>query len=395
MTERTEENDPLALEILHATLEGACQSQDGKGQSHHSGCVPLSHQVAGHRHGIGKMGILQHPDGTLLKHLQPAPRGPREMDFYMQVFAEDCSDPQLLALRTHLPNFYGTWASPGAPGDIYLRLEDLARRFTRPCIMDVKIGRQSYDPLAPPEKREQQIRKYPLMEEIGFLILGMRVYQLRQDSYVSYDQMFGRRLVRETLAGGLSQFFHNGERLRKDVIHQCICKVRNILRWFENQTQLHFYASSLLFVYEGACSLPSPVEHINNNNNNNDCPSHLYPPRGHSSISHPVKCSLGRGGIYECLHATNHNGARLHNTHPIVLGQKNGHEEVGRKMEDNREMMEKGTNGCRQLSECEGTSGVEVRMIDFAHVFPSQSSDEGYMHGLRNLLSTLESILTA
>lgn len=41
--------------------------------------------------------------------------------------------------------------------------------------MDVKLGQRSYDPYASQEKREQQIRKYPLMEEIGFLVLGLRV----------------------------------------------------------------------------------------------------------------------------------------------------------------------------------------------------------------------------
>lgn len=59
--------------------------------------------------------------------------------------------------------------------DLYLKLEDVTRRFQKPCIMDVKIGQRSYDPFASQEKREQQIRKYPLMEEIGFLVLGMRV----------------------------------------------------------------------------------------------------------------------------------------------------------------------------------------------------------------------------
>lgn len=59
--------------------------------------------------------------------------------------------------------------------DLYLKLEDVTRRFVKPCIMDVKLGQQSYDPFASHEKREQQIRKYPLMEEIGFLVLGMRV----------------------------------------------------------------------------------------------------------------------------------------------------------------------------------------------------------------------------
>lgn len=59
--------------------------------------------------------------------------------------------------------------------DLYMKLEDVTRRFVKPCIMDVKLGQRSYDPYASQEKREQQIRKYPLMEEIGFLVLGMRV----------------------------------------------------------------------------------------------------------------------------------------------------------------------------------------------------------------------------
>lgn len=62
-----------------------------------------------------------------------------------------------------------------SPLDLYLKLEDVTQRFVKPCIMDVKLGQQSYDPFASQEKRDQQIRKYPLMEEIGFLVLGMRV----------------------------------------------------------------------------------------------------------------------------------------------------------------------------------------------------------------------------
>lgn len=59
--------------------------------------------------------------------------------------------------------------------DLYLKLEDVTHRFKKPCIMDVKIGQKSYDPYASEEKIKQQISKYPLMEEIGFLVLGMRV----------------------------------------------------------------------------------------------------------------------------------------------------------------------------------------------------------------------------
>lgn len=35
-------------------------------------------------------GILQHPDGTVLKQLQPPPRGPRELEFYTMVSDVRC-----------------------------------------------------------------------------------------------------------------------------------------------------------------------------------------------------------------------------------------------------------------------------------------------------------------
>ena len=41
---------------------------------------------------------------------------------------------------------------------------------------------------------------------------------------------------------------------------------------------------------------------------------------------------------------------------------------------------------------CQETA-VEVRMIDFAHVFPSNTVDEGYVYGLKHLITVLQSIL--
>jgi 1D-myo-inositol-tetrakisphosphate 5-kinase/inositol-polyphosphate multikinase len=44
-------------------------------------------------------------------------------------------------------------------------------------------------------------------------------------------------------------------------------------------------------------------------------------------------------------------------------------------------------------SSCQEITEVEVRMIDFAHVFPSNTIDEGYVYGLKHLVSVLRSIL--
>ncbi|XP_068439653.1 inositol polyphosphate multikinase [Clinocottus analis] len=436
-------------------------------QAHLNGCVPLSHQVAGHKYGVDTVGILQHPDGTVLKQLQPPPRGPREMQFYSMVYAEDCCDPCLLQLQNHLPKYYGTWSSPDSPNDLYLKLEDVTRRFVKPCIMDVKLGRRSYDPFASQEKREQQIRKYPLMEEMGFLVLGMRVYKMCSDTFDSYDQHYGRGLVQDSIKDGLANFFHNGVSLRKDAVSASIHRVQCILRWFESQQQLVFYASSLLFVYEGlpssssssslssllstpsvsptagnTATLSSPgdsglggegnaraeeEEEVAEYNNNNiqvpapwDCGlASIYTNHRKGGHHHCARGHL-RGNVGDCdaAGATGDNISALceednsawkrtgesRQTPPngnVNKSQLEGEDEdggredrgEGRQEEEEEDEEELKGRGGKATREGGGDSEVEVRMIDFAHVFPSESHDHGYIYGLKHLLTVLEQIL--
>ncbi|XP_026170710.1 inositol polyphosphate multikinase [Mastacembelus armatus] len=425
-----------------------------QGQAHLNGCIPLSHQVAGHKFGVDKVGILQHPDGTVLKQLQPPPRGPREMQFYTMVYAEDCCDPCLLELQNHLPKYYGTWSSPDSPNDLYLKLEDVTRHFVKPCIMDVKLGQQSYDPFASHEKREQQIRKYPLMEEIGFLVLGMRVYKVCSDSFDSYDQHYGRGLVKDTVKDGLAKFFHNGVSLRKDAVSASIQRVEQILHWFESQRQLAFYASSLLFVYEG---LPSSIsssslltvpkaamlltagdrsqggeenmrqdgagqeEEVAEYNNNNIqvgpldySLSTLYTNHSKGGHHHVAKGHLlGNSGDGEALAMSSISA----DNNSALCGEDNsawkrtGESQQPPNGNGNKSQLERkdeegervGSSWRREEVELKGRGGdklegsgrdtqVEVRMIDFAHVFPSESHDHGYIYGLKHLLIVLEQI---
>ncbi|KAI1231569.1 hypothetical protein IHE44_0007639 [Lamprotornis superbus] len=227
---------------------------------------------------------ILHPDGTVLKQLQPPPRGPREQEFYNKAtyctVKSSGNDSTMLSLpkasrvlssslKTPTPMQLKLNIIPDC-ANTYLKLEDVTRKFNKPCIMDVKIGQKSYDPYASAEKIQQQVSKYPLMEEIGFLVLGMRstgnlpvdteqthnklwqVYHVSSDSYETQNQHYGRSLTKETVKDGISKFFHSGYCLRKDVVAASIQKVEKILEWFEGQTQLNFYASSLLFVYEGS-----------------------------------------------------------------------------------------------------------------------------------------------
>ncbi|XP_068611008.1 inositol polyphosphate multikinase [Brachionichthys hirsutus] len=456
----------LALDRLELTPGSTLTPRRSGGppaaeRPHLDGCVPLSHQVAGHKYGVDKVGILQHPDGTVLKQLQPPPRGPREMQFYSSVYLEDCSDPCLLELRHHLPKYYGTWSAPDSPNDLYLKLEDVTQRFVKPCIMDVKLGQQSYDPFASQEKREQQIRKYPLMEEMGFLVLGMRVYKVCSDTFHSYDQHYGRGLVKDTIKAGLVNFFHNGFCLRKDAASASIRRVQRILRWFESQQQLNFYASSLLFVYEGRPSSLSSSsfslhfnapsicatttesvsgsgwgakgntrpegagqeEEVAEYNNN----IQVSAPRDQSLAS--IYTNRTKAGHHHCAKGHLHgNGRDADNVEMAVNSfprddisalcdednaawklrgesQRAPNANGNKSQLDGEDEDEKRKNSGRRIEEApkqkgqggDGTEGsggnVEVRMIDFAHVFPSESHDRGYLYGLRHLLTVLEQIL--
>ncbi|NXD57770.1 IPMK multikinase, partial [Corvus moneduloides] len=356
------------------------------------------------------LGILQHPDGTVLKQLQPPPRGPREQEFYNKVYDSDCCDSILLELREYLPKYFGVWSPPTAPNDTYLKLEDVTRKFNKPCIMDVKIGQKSYDPYASAEKIQQQVSKYPLMEEIGFLVLGMRVYHVSSDSYETQNQHYGRSLTKETVKDGISKFFHSGYCLRKDVVAASIQKVEKILEWFEGQTQLNFYASSLLFVYEGSCQattvrlsdvtlaekrrvpkgLLSGGDVLEYNNN-----IHVI----NSTENGKIEASVNKGlSKFYALHKK-----ACSKRHHSQLSLKVENSEQDNVWKSSTCITQEHLNGnvLPQLekvfyhmpAETKESANVEVRMIDFAHVFPSNTKDEGYIYGLKNLITVLQNIL--
>ncbi len=164
---------------------------------------------------------------------------------------------------------------------------------------------------------------------------------------------------------GLSRFFHNGRELQRHAVSLIISKIRSILRWFESQTQLHFYASSLLLVYEGSPHTINKSKHTpadpGTEHQQGEPQSKALSFQSSLTHSHPY--------CHDIQHERNangkHGGSAEEEDEEIVMGDK------------------------KQF----GQETVEVKMIDFAHVFSSDSPDESYMYGLRNLLSTLEQIL--
>ncbi|XP_071952821.1 inositol polyphosphate multikinase-like [Antedon mediterranea] len=219
-------------------------------------CEPLSHQVAGHVHGKGKtkIGMLQYKDGTILKPFQRPSRGQKEALFYQRVFSPDPTLPLKVPMETlqpFIPCYYGTVAFKEDPNLYYLKLEDVTKKYRKPCIMDVKIGCQTYEDSATQFKKENAKIKYPNMLKVGFQISGMRIYYANSNKYEYYDKSYGRHFEEDTVIEGLKKFFQFDENFQFEAVTEMLYLLYRLEDWFVHQNMFHFISSSILFVYEG------------------------------------------------------------------------------------------------------------------------------------------------
>ncbi|KAL0591869.1 hypothetical protein ABG067_001012 [Albugo candida] len=252
----------------------------------------FNHQVGGHT--ASKTSLKAH-DGILLKPFQDKDRGVREKSFYELVFSDKLSgkhstidekhhSSDVTSLQPFLPCYYGSIHVPDpasishddntttgddakkisklresvAPskkeGSIlgFLVLEDLTWKFDKPCVMDVKLGTKSYEATACSEKVAYEKSKFPLQEEMGFRIQGIKVYDPSACRYIEYDKYFGRLPTsKEDVSRTFAHYFQFlSQTRRKQVIREFIVRLEQLKSWFETQHDFEFIASSLLFMHD-------------------------------------------------------------------------------------------------------------------------------------------------
>lgn len=211
---------------------------------------PLEHQVAGHFYGRSKtkFGLLQRcSTGDVLKPLLNPPRGPREHQFYVNIFSDNISN-ELLALRPFLPKLLGTYQFDGMT---YLVLENIIRPYEYPCVIDIKLGRITYDREATQEKIERQIAKFEPAAEIGFQLLGWKTYREIDNSYMYHDKKCARSLTKDELLYGMANFFGAPEYDHRPFVRAVLERLVDLERAMTKQCEFVFIASSLLIVYDG------------------------------------------------------------------------------------------------------------------------------------------------
>ncbi|CAG5121586.1 unnamed protein product [Candidula unifasciata] len=367
----------------------------------------LKTQVGGHKFAHEeneqhqKLGMVDFGNGMVLKSLQNPPRGIRELSFYQRAFDPDCDDADILELRPFLPPFYGTEEKGSAK---FLKLANLTSGFKQPCVIDLKMGKVTYDQEATPEKIEHEVSKYPPLKDLGFQITGMMIYNPDTQSAEHYGRSYCRNLAAENIVSeGLGLFFRlNSKHSRRDAIPPLISQLKKLEHWFLKQKKLSFIASSLLIVYEGSASAEKEAgamedaELLQRNDKKNvalcdKSTNNLL------NVDSPANTKSTTADTLDCNSDSGHIQKRSSNK-PLSFTDETVKKiklnETGTKSSDlTQHEISTAEQYADKITNSTPMTDIEVHLIDFAHVFPANDIDHNFLFGLQKLISCLQTLL--
>ncbi|KAM8718129.1 hypothetical protein ACLKA7_004780 [Drosophila subpalustris] len=226
----------------------------------------LGTQVAGHTfdsHNASAIGLLQGAGdgGRVFKPMGKPECGEREIQFYesLSTGALACHEPKsslLAELSMYVPRYYGQLKLiVNQREHTFLQLQDLTEGMAKPCVMDVKIGRRTWDPLSSPQKRAIEEQKYKMCkQELGLCLPGFQVYQTVEEAtrLIRQGRDYGKSLNVQGFHQALALFFNvrDAPGQEQTLLREVLRQLRSIRSWFRRQRLLHFYASSLLICYD-------------------------------------------------------------------------------------------------------------------------------------------------
>jgi len=211
-------------------------------------------QVGGHG-SVDKTQAMQvNKEGLVMKPIQEGVRGEREVVFFKTV--TNSSNPDESVFKEFIPTFHGIRKKTLKNGTEveYLVMENLTQNFLKPCVMDVKIGARTYGPDASEKKRAQQDASYAgTKKPFGFSVPGMSVHMGQEkETVLMKGKEYGRTLNQDNIHELLEMYLdvNNEPDVAKELAKVFVEKLKKILAVFQHQTTFHFFASSLLFVYD-------------------------------------------------------------------------------------------------------------------------------------------------
>lgn len=155
-------------------------------------------------------------NGSVLKGAAKPICGKREIQFY-EGLRHNISNSSMMMLRELVPEYRGSIQIHFRGKLIeFIKLADLTHDMTEPCIMDIKIGERTWDPLATPDKIKAEEQKYAECKKtFGFCIPGFQVYDIKSSRVKRFGKEYGKKLSAEKVNDGNCQFYtiHSFKRL--------------------------------------------------------------------------------------------------------------------------------------------------------------------------------------
>jgi 1D-myo-inositol-tetrakisphosphate 5-kinase/inositol-polyphosphate multikinase len=233
-------------------------------------------QVGGHKTAEGKVGMLLHPPNFVLKAVQSRSRGLREVGFYEEVEArrgDSRALESLCGLERFFPQYHGVVQLglkerneqgknlPPCPSGDFLVCLDATAGMRRPCVIDIKIGRVTFEPDSSTVKREKELAKYPRQSEAGFRFVGSRVFRrshahdFDRGEFITVGKKVCLTVAPEEGLSFMRDFFTAGipdAVARASAVGEVAARVRELTSSFESQVEFTFTSSSVLIVYDAA-----------------------------------------------------------------------------------------------------------------------------------------------
>lgn len=284
--------------------------------------------------------------------------------------------------------------------DYAIAMGNVAHDYNKPNILDVKLGARLWADDAPPAKRAKldKVAGETTSKNLGFRVAGMRTWQgphgagevgVNEDLYKLYDKDYGRALTTETVIEGFEEYF------RVEKGKRPLCNMRKVIRRFiEDLKDLQaileteesrMYSASLLFVYEGdpealQAAFVTEAEILDALSASKDDRNNLTDGNSHN---HVTPKSLN-GGI-----ASRASSVTLDGEDTAIDG--------GDTAIDGGDTA---TNGGDADTEDDEESPKlpkiqALKLIDFAHAkwTPGQGPDENMLHGIRNVIISLNDLV--
>ncbi|RKP22986.1 inositol polyphosphate kinase-domain-containing protein [Syncephalis pseudoplumigaleata] len=216
-------------------------------------------QAAGHAE------LLALDNGLLVK-----PCTPRERQFYEEATAAgSTSEAGVMGeFRTFMPRYFGSlrlateeersaWSATGTAlpeQAVSADRQNVTYGYCKPCVMDLKIGKELCSDDASPEKRARMEAKASnsTTSTLGIRICGIVVYDQSSGKYTSYNKTYGYGLTDDTIIEGFKAYFSalSDDNARRAIIMEELQDQLEHFRDVLRGADVRLRSASLLFVYE-------------------------------------------------------------------------------------------------------------------------------------------------